>query len=382
MKLYEYMAKEVFHRYNIPIPDGEVASSPGAAGEIARRLGRPVAIKAQVLAGGRGKAGGIQFAPDAGAAEAAAGELLGSTINDLPVERVLVEEQLSIDGELYLGIIIDPASRGPLVIASARGGVDIEEVPDRDIIREPVNVRWGLFPYQVRSITSRMGISGRVANRFAAVAVSLYRLFRREDVILTEINPLVIAGDRVVAADGRLTTDDDAAFRHPELPDTEERTGIEEEITDLGLSYVPLDGSVAIMANGAGATMATMDILEHFGARAMNFLDVGGGADGEKMIRALELLARTKPAVVLINVFGGITRCDEVATAARDVSRRGVLGDIPLVVRLVGTNEEEGREILREAGIPAHSQLLDAAREAAQLAGGNVGGGGDLGDTR
>ncbi|MFO7942410.1 MAG: ADP-forming succinate--CoA ligase subunit beta [Bacillota bacterium] len=379
MKLYEYMAKEMFQRHGIPIPPGRSVASPEEAGGVAAELNCPVAVKSQVLSGGRGKAGGIKFAQDPAEAQEVARNLLGSEINGLPVRRVLVEKKLSIDNELYIGLIIDPASRGPLLIASARGGMDIEEVPDRDIFREEVDVKWGLFPYQMRSIASRMGLTGQVGRRLGQVAIALYRLFRAEDATLTEINPLVVSGGDLVAADGRLTFDDDSTFRHPEIPDTEEKSPMEKEIADLGLSYVPLEGDVAIMANGAGATMATMDILEHFGARAMNFLDVGGGAEGSKMTRALELLAETDPAVILINVFGGITRCDEVAHAVGDVHGRGLLGETPLVVRLVGTNEEEGQEILRDAGIAAHSRLRDAAREAADLSGDTIEGGEDFG---
>ncbi len=381
LKLYEYMAKETFARYGIPVPAGSVVESAEEAEQVAGSLGGPVALKSQVLSGGRGKAGGIQFAPDPAAARKAAAELLGSTIQGLVVDRLLVEEQLFIEHELYLGLIIDPSTRGPLIIASRKGGVDIEEVPGRDIVRERVDVRWGLFPYQVRSITSRMGISGRMARQFGGIAMSLYRLFRGEDAVLTEINPLAATTNGLVAADGRLTMDDDSAYRHPEVPDTHQRTEIEEKIAGLGLSYVPLDGRVAIMANGAGATMATMDILEHFGSRAMNFLDVGGGASGEKMTEALKTLAGTDPDVILINVFGGITRCDEVAESTREVYQSGALRGIPLVVRLVGTNEEEGREILREAGISAHHELLGAAREAAALGGGTATGGDGDGDT-
>lgn len=379
MKLYEYMAKEMFRSYGIPVPPGRAVSSPEEAYGVASELDYPVAVKSQVLAGGRGKAGGIKFADDPSEAREIARELLDSEINGLPVQRVLVEKRLSIDSELYLGLIIDPSSRGPLLIASARGGMEIEEVPDREIFREEIDVRWGLFPYQMRSIASRMGLTGRVGRQLGQMAISLYRMFCSEDATLTEINPLVVSGDDLVAADGRLTLDDDSAFRHPEMPDTGDKSDMEREIADMGLSYVPLEGDVAIMANGAGATMATMDILQHFGARAANFLDVGGGAEGARMTRALELLAETDPAVILVNVFGGITRCDEVADAVRHVRDRGAFGAIPLVVRLVGTNEEEGQRILRDGGIRAHLGLRDAAREAAELSGATIEGGEDVG---
>ncbi|MFO8061268.1 MAG: ADP-forming succinate--CoA ligase subunit beta [Bacillota bacterium] len=367
MKLYEYMAKEVFARYGIPVPEGRVVWDADEAAEVARELDGPVAVKVQILAGGRGKAGGIQFADDPAGARQVASDLFGSEIRGYTVDRLLVERQLDIDGELYLGVTVDPGNRCPLIIASSRGGVSIEEVPDKDIVRREVSVEWGLFPYQARAIAEQMGLSGAPARQFVKVALALYRLFREQDAELTEINPLVLSGGEMIAADARLNIDEDSSFRH-DYPDTEIRSDTEQKVVALGLSYVQLDGDVAVMANGAGETMATMDILGHYGSSAMNFLDAGGGAGVEPMTDALRILAATHPKVLLVNIFGGITRCDDVARAVIKVKEEGRLQD-PLVVRLSGTNDEQGLSMLEEAGITAFRNLEEAARVAARTAG-------------
>ncbi len=363
MKLYEYMAKEVFQQYRIPVPRGRVAAEPHEAEEIARELGVPVVVKVQVLAGGRGKAGGVKFADNPREAKHVADELLKMEIHGYRVRRVLVEEKVDIDQEIYLGITIDPGDRCPILIASSHGGVSIEEVPDKHIVRERIPMQWGLYPYQVRAIAERMGLDGGLGRDFGNIAIALYRLFREKDAELTEINPLVVSGDQVLAADARLNVDDDSLFRH-DLPDTEKLSEIEERVAEIGLSYVQLEGDVAVLANGAGATMATMDILQQYDSAAMNFLDVGGGAGVESMTEALRILADTGPRVLLVNIFGGITRCDDVAEAILRVQREGVLRD-PLVVRLIGTNEEQGIDLLEEEGITAFRNLEDAARVAA-----------------
>ncbi len=368
MRLYEYMAKNMLADYGIPIPKSRVVTSVDEAVETADDFGVPVVLKAQVLSGGRGKAGGIQFAETPRIAGENAQTLLASEIGGHRVETLLVEERLDIDREWYLGIIIDTASKSPVVMASAQGGVEIETVPDRNIFRATIDTKWGLFRYQMRALTTDMGISGVAARQVQTIAIALYRLFRREDALMAEINPLALCGDEVVAADARLTLDDDSRFRHRDWPDTEAFGEIGARIAELGLSYVPLAGDVAVLANGAGATMATMDALAHFGADPMNFLDVGGGADREKMGEALRLLASTDPKVILINVFGGITRCDELAQMVVDAKASGVL-EAPLVIRLSGTNEDEGRDILEAAGLNAFNHLDQAARRAAELVG-------------
>lgn len=366
MKLYEYMAKETFGQNGIPIPQGRVAASPDEAAEIAAGIGGSVAIKSQVLSGGRGKAGGIKFADTPDEARARAQELLGAEIQGYTVEKVLVEEKLQIDGELYLAITVDAGSRRPLLIASAHGGVNIEEVPERDIIKKHIEIAWGLQPYAARAIALDMGLKPPLVNQFVNIARTLYDVFRRYDAELVEINPLVISGDRLIAADGRFNIDDDALFRQPDLPRVSEATPLEQRVREIGLAYVELDGEIAVMANGAGITMATIDVLAHYGGQAMNFLDAGGGAAVEPMAQAIGVLVSTKPKAMLVNIFGGITRCDNVARAILTVKEQQGI-PVPLVVRLMGTNQEEGVRLLQEAGIQAYSSMDEAAERVVAL---------------
>jgi len=367
MKLFEYMAKEVFRRYGIPVPAGRMVTSAEAAGEAASDLGGAVVLKSQVLVGGRGKAGGIKFADSPAEAGRVAQELLGTEIRGHVVERLLVEEKLDIQRELYLGFAIDASDRTVLLIASSCGGMSIEEVPEKDIVKYPVGVVWGLRPYMARQVSKALGMTGTVARQVEDIALKLYHLFMECDGELTEINPLVVCGERVVAADGRLNIDDESLFRHSDLPRTSEATELESKVRSLGLSYVELEGDIAVMANGAGITMATMDILGQYGGRAMNFLDAGGGASMEPMAQALGILVSTQPRAILVNIFGGITRCDDVARAISKVKREMGI-PVPLVVRLVGTNEDEGVRILQEAGVEAFSELDEAARRVVELA--------------
>jgi len=371
MKLYEYMAKEYFSKYGIPTPAGQVADSPVRASEIAADIGRPVAIKSQVLTGGRGKAGGIKFADNPEDAAVVAGELLGADIRGFRVDRVLVEEKLTIDQEIYVGFTVDGAARRPLLIASARGGINIEDVPERDLVKLHVPVTWGLMSYKARTVARRLELAPDIAGKFARVLVALYRLFRDLDAELTEINPLVVSEGDVIAADGRLNIDSDALYRHDDIPVTSELTELEARVRAVGLSYVELDGDIAVMANGAGITMATIDILDKYGGTAMNFLDAGGGAGMEPMARALGILVETRPRAILVNIFGGITRCDDVARAIIQVKRdQGI--DVPLVVRLVGTNEDEGVALLKDEGLQAFSSMDEAAERVVTLARGNA----------
>jgi len=371
MKLYEYMAKEYFSKYGIPTPAGQVADSPVRASEIAADIGRPVVIKSQVLTGGRGKAGGIKFADNPEDAAVVAGELVGADIRGFRVDRVLVEEKLTIDQEIYVGFTVDGAARRPLLIASARGGVNIEDVPERDLVKLHVPVAWGLTSYKARTVARRLELAPDIAGKFARVLVALYRLFRDLDAELTEINPLVVSEGDVIAADGRLNIDSDALYRHDDIPVTSELTELEARVRAVGLSYVELDGDIAVMANGAGITMATIDILDKYGGTAMNFLDAGGGAGMEPMARALGILVETRPRAILVNIFGGITRCDDVARAIIQVKRdQGI--DVPLVVRLVGTNEDEGVALLKDEGLQAFSSMDEAAERVVTLARGNA----------
>ncbi|MBE3591192.1 MAG: ADP-forming succinate--CoA ligase subunit beta [Firmicutes bacterium] len=372
MKFYEYMAKDVLRRHGIPIPPGRLATTPEEAEAAAREIG-PVAVKAQVLVGGRGKAGGIKLAETPEEARRAAEAILGMDLKGYIVEKVYCEGKLDIDKELYLGITVDAGAKRPLVIASASGGMDIEEVPEKAIVRMHVPVPWGLSPYMGRQLARRLGLTGSLAGQFADILMRLWTVFRSYDAELVEINPLAIVGERIIAADARLNVDDDALYRHPDLPRVSEATELEKKVRELGLAFVQLDGDIGIMANGAGINMATLDAVKHFGGEPMNFLDAGGGSAAEPTAQALELLVEKGPKAILINIFGGITRCDEVAKAIiRVKEEKGI--PMPLVVRLVGTNEEQGRAMLREHGIEAFRSMAEAARKVVELARGGANG--------
>lgn len=366
MKLYEYMGKELFAKYGIPVPVGGVVSVAEEAGPIAERLGS-VVVKSQILSGKRGKAGGIGFADNPAEAVKLAGGMLGTELRGLKVERVLVEQKLKIDREFYLAITVDGAARRPVILASAHGGMDIEEVPEEHMVKMPLDVTIGLMPFIAREINRRLGVTGNVAKQIMDILTRLYRMFVELDAELVEINPLVVSGENVIAADAKVTIDDDALFRHKDLPVVEERTDAEKKAHELGLSYVELDGDIAVMANGAGITMATLDLIQHYGGRAANFLDAGGGAGVEQTAKALELLLSKKPRAILINIFGGITRCDDVANAFAQVKDKLEIS-VPVVIRLVGTNEDKGREILRQKGIEAYKFMHEAAAKAVEVA--------------
>jgi succinyl-CoA synthetase beta subunit len=364
--LYEYLAKQVLAKNGVPVPPGRVAMSPDEVAAVALEIGAPVAIKAQILAGGRGKAGGIKFADSPEQAREVARGMFGADLKGFKIDRLLVEKKLKIENELYVGVAVDGAARRPLLIASAQGGMSIEEVPEKAIIKRPIDITWGLYSYTAREVVRRLGLTGIPAKKVADVMVRLYRIFRAYDAELVEINPLIIstgAGpgqEEVIAADGRLNVDEYALYRHKDLPAVEEGTALERRVKDIGLSYVELDGDIAVMANGAGMAMATLDILTRYGGRPANFLDAGGGASSEPMAQAMDVLLSQKPRAILVNIFGGITRCDEVAKAILWVKQnRGI--PVPLVVRLVGTNEAEGVRLLQEAGIVAYKSLDEAA---------------------
>ncbi len=375
MKLHEYQAKRIFAQYGVPIPRGEVATSPTQAREIAQRLGKAVVIKSQVLVGGRGKAGGIKVAKTPDEAEAKADAILGMNIKGLTVKRVLVDEASDIQKEIYLGLVIDRARRRLVMMASSEGGVDIEEVaathPDA-IKTVTIDPALGMKSYQAIGLASAIDLPQEHFRAFVQIALGLYEAFTRSDAELAEINPLVIQGDgSVVALDGKMVLDDNALFRHPDLEemrDRDEEAPAEAEARVNGLSYVKLDGEIGCMVNGAGLAMATMDIVKYYGGEPANFLDIGGGARSEKVAAALRIiLSDPNVKAVLFNIFGGITRCDEVA--------RGILAaleqvptTVPMVARLVGTNEEEGRAILAEANMLTARTLAEAAQKAVAAA--------------
>jgi succinyl-CoA synthetase beta subunit len=372
VKLYEYMGKEIFKQHGILVPEGRVATNSDQVEDIAEEIGK-VVIKSQILSGGRGKAGGIKFASSTKEAAELGSALLGSKIKDLVIDRVLVEEQIKIDQEIYLAITVDGSAKKPVIIASASGGVDIEDVPEAEIVKYPIDVFVGVNPYVGREIVRRLGFTGDIGKQIVAIIYNLYYIFTKYDAELVEINPLVISGDKVIAADSKITMDDEALFRvAKDVPRVDESTEREKLAQEIGVSYVQLDGDIAVMANGAGITMATLDIIQHYGGSPANFMDAGGGAGIEATAKALEILLAAKPKAILANIFGGITRCDDVAKAFAYV-KANIGIPVPIVIRLVGTNEEEGIRILKEIGIESYRTMEEAASKVVALAKGNLG---------
>jgi succinyl-CoA synthetase beta subunit len=379
VKLHEYQSKRIFAEYGVPIPQGDVATTPEEAREIAKRLGGRLVIKSQVLVGGRGKAGGIKLARSADEAEAVAMQILGMEIKGLTVDKVLVDPASEIKREIYLAVVVDRASHKPVIIASSEGGVEIEEVAKTNpetIIRLAVDPLLGLLDFQARNLAYRLELRRAFINQFVSIAKGLYQAFVSCDASLAEINPLIVDGnDKLLAVDGKMVLDDNALFRHQslaELRDGQEETQPERDARAAGLSYVKLEGEIGCMVNGAGLAMATMDIVKHYGGKPANFLDIGGGAKSDKVASALRIiLSDAKVRSVLLNIFGGITRCDEVATGIL-TALEGVKTTIPMVARLVGTNEEEGRAILAEANFPTAASLGEAAQKAVALARGQA----------
>jgi succinyl-CoA synthetase beta subunit len=375
MKLQEFQAKDILARYGVPVTRGQVTSSPAEAREIAKSLGTPVVVKAQVLVGGRGKAGGVKYAATPDEAEERAACILGMSIKGITVRRVLVTEAADIAKEIYLGAILDRADKCVAFMASAEGGVDIEEVartmPEK-IIRSSADPLLGLPDYRARSMAFAVGIPAGLVRDFVKITRGLYDALIASDASLAEINPLVItAQGRMLALDAKIVLDDNALFRHKDLEglrDLVEEDEYERQARESDLSYVKLDGNVGCMVNGAGLAMATMDMIKLYGGNPANFLDIGGGARADKVAAALRIILSDKNVkAVLINIFGGITRCDEVAngvlTALTEVPTA-----VPMVVRLVGTNEEEGRRLLAEAHLATANSLADAAQKAVAAA--------------
>ncbi len=371
MKLHEYQSKQLFAKHGVAIPRGRVASSAAEVKAIATELGGRTVVKAQVLVGGRGKAGGIRLARSPQEAEELATQVLAMKIKGLPVRRVLVDEAADIASEIYLGITNDRAARCPVLIGSAEGGVEIEEVARKSpekIVRIRIDPLLGLREYQARSLAADLELPHQNWGEFGKIARGLYETFVEADATLAEINPLVItAAGGMLAVDGKIVLDDNALYRHPdleELRDVDAEVPSEREARKYGLSYVKLEGDIGCMVNGAGLAMATMDVIKHLGGEPANFLDVGGGAAAEKVAAAIEIIL-SDPAVrsVMFNIFGGITRCDEVARGIL-IALDEVKTELPMVVRLVGTNESEGRKLLADAEIPTARSLVDAATQA------------------
>jgi len=383
MKIHEYQAKAILAQYHVPVPRGQVAYTVEEAEAAARALGGSVVVKAQIHAGGRGKGGGVKVAKDANEALELARKIMGMTLvthqtgpEGRVVQRLLVEETLPIERELYLGIVLDRVQGKPVFMASAAGGMEIEEVAARTpelILKETMEFP-GLSPYQARKLAFGIGIPAPSVNRAVAAMTALSKAYWATDAALAEINPFILTTDgKVYALDAKITFDDNALYRHKELVelrDLNEEDPLEVEASRYGLNYIKLDGTVGCMVNGAGLAMATMDIIQFAGGSPANFLDVGGGASAEQVKNAFRILL-TDPHVkaVLINIFGGILRCDTLATgvvaAARDLNIQ-----VPIVVRMEGTNVELGRQILLDSGLDftVGTDMLDAARKVVRLA--------------
>jgi succinyl-CoA synthetase beta subunit len=387
MKIHEYQAKAILARYGVTTPRGEVVFTKEEAREAAQRLKWQVAVvKAQIHAGGRGKGGGVKLARSSDEAAEYASQIVGMTLitpqtgpQGRVVRRLLIEEGLDIKRELYLGLLVDRESGKPVFMASSAGGMDIEEVAKENpsaIIRETIHPAVGLQPYQARKIAFALGLPGELIPVATPFFQALYRAFVDTDASLLEINPCVLTGDgRLVALDAKMTFDDNALFKHKdlrELRDLDEEDPLEVEASKYGLNYIKLDGNVACMVNGAGLAMATMDIIKYAGGSPANFLDVGGGASADQVKNAFRILL-SDPAVkaVFINIFGGILRCDVLATgvvaAAKDLQVK-----IPVVVRMEGTNVERGQQIIRESGLnfTIADGMKDGAQKVVALAGG------------
>jgi len=378
VKIHEYQAKAVLARFGVTVPRGEVAFTSQEAGEIARRLGGGIAVvKAQIHAGGRGKGGGVKIAKSADEAEQLAKQILGMTLvthqtgpEGRKVGRVLIEEGLQIERELYLSILIDRASASPVIIASAAGGMDIEEVAAKEpekILREHIDPGTGVIPFQARKLAFGMGLGSGPANKLVKLLDSIYKAFIDTDASMIEINPLILTkGGDLLALDAKVSFDDNALYRHPDLRDLRdlgEEDPLEVEASKFSLNYIRLDGNIGCMVNGAGLAMATMDIIKLAGGEPANFLDVGGGANAEQIKNAFRILmADSNVKAVLINIFGGILRCDVLAQGViAAVKELGVR--VPIVIRMEGTNVEEGKRLLRESGL--NFSTVDSMGEAA-----------------
>lgn len=376
MKLHEYQAKERFAEAGIPTPAFRLATTTDEVLEAAEAIGYPVAVKAQVKVGGRGKAGGIEIVDDGEAAAKAADRILGMDLKGYTVERVIVEEAVDFTDELYVGVTMDRSEGRPVLMVSTRGGVNIEEVNEEDpdaIAREHVDPAFGLHPYQARRAVVNAGVDPAVAGDVAGVLSTLYTLYRDLDGSDVEINPLMVTSDdEVIAADAVLNVDADALFRHPdleELAEEEHDTALDEKAAEYGFDYVRLEGNVGIIGNGAGLVMTTLDLVDHYGGTPANFLDVGGGAKAERIANALDLVFSDEQVdSVVFNIFGGITRGDEVARGINEAL--GEFDEIPkpVVVRLAGTNWREGMEILDTDLVTVEETLEGAVQRAVEAA--------------
>jgi succinyl-CoA synthetase beta subunit len=384
MKIHEYQAKSILAQYGVPVPRGEVVYTPAEAETAARNIGGSVVVKAQIHAGGRGKGGGVKVARDSAEAAEFAKKILGMKLithqtgpEGRIVQRILIEETLPIERELYLGIVLDRAQANPVFMASAAGGMEIEEVAAKSpalILKEKIHPGRGLAPYQARKLAFGMGIPAPSVNAAAAAMTALAKAYVTTDASLAEINPFILTKDgKVYALDAKINFDDNALYRHKdlvELRDISEEDPLEVEASKFGLNYIKLDGNVGCMVNGAGLAMATMDIIKYAGGSPANFLDVGGGASADQVKNAFHILLSDKNVrAVLINIFGGILRCDTLATGV--VAAAVELNiQVPVVIRMEGTNVDLGRRILADSGLnfTIAEDMRDAAEKVVRLA--------------
>ena len=376
MKIHEYQAKEIFSKYHIPIQDQIICTTPSEIKQAAIKFNKPVVVKAQVQVGGRGKAGGVKIAKNPEEAEKIGKQILGMNIKDLIVEKVLVSEAIDIESESYVGITNDRNSKGIVLMVSPAGGIDIEEVakttPEK-IFKLSVNpLSGGLFDFQARNLAFKLFDDIKIVRQVSKIIKNLYKCYVEIDSSLAEINPLVLdKNGNVIALDAKINLDDNALYRHSDLEKLREIPPAEVKETEAkskGLSYIRLDGYIGCMVNGAGLAMATMDLIKLYGGNPANFLDIGGSSNPQKVIDAMNILFSDKNVkVVMINIFGGITRCDDVAKGLLEALNTLKI-EIPIVIRLTGTNEKEGRDILKESDLVVASSMSDAAQKAIALA--------------
>jgi len=365
MKLFEYRGKELFNKYGIAVPNGRLVKDENDFSD----LNFPFVLKAQVPIGGRGKAGGIKSAENLNEAKDNFSKIMGMDIRGYTVRKVLAEEKVDIKKELYLSITLDRSKRMSLIMASSEGGMDIESVPDEKIFKEWINPLIGIQSFHIRGIVSRLKLEKEEGKEVAKVISKIYKLFREYDCELVEINPLIIKKDgKVMALDSKVNINDDATYRHPDIePEVVELTPLEKEAKEKGIAFIQLDGNIGVIANGAGLTMATLDALTNYSGKGGVFLDLGGTDDPEKVKQAFELMKKAKPKVIFLNLFGGITRCDTVARGVKEViTKEGI--DCPVITRIKGCNEDQAKDILKDAGLITGTTLQDAAQKSSDLA--------------
>jgi succinyl-CoA synthetase beta subunit len=374
MKLYEYQARDLFIRYGIESAPGIVAENPFEASEAARKLGGVCAVKAQVLVGGRGKAGGVKIAQSPEEAHTHAGNILGMTIKTLPVRKVLVSKAMDIEREYYMGITIDRTTKSIMLIASASGGVDIEQLAQKQphkVKRLAINPLKGVSDDETEALLKEVFEGDGLLPQATDTAKNLFRLFMENDCSLVEINPYaLVKGGDLVALDAKVVVDENGMFKHDKLEklrNREEYGPDELEAKGWGLSFINMEGNIGCIVNGAGLAMATMDIIKLFGGAPANFLDVGGSSSPEKVLHAFEIISHNSGVkAILINIFGGITRCDDIAKGILQAKKEMELS-VPLVIRLIGTNEKEGRALLEKAGIVAYEDLVKAVKKVVEF---------------